>query len=765
MVIENYPSVEFDPDWQLRPSDFEIAAPSNYPLALLFHPGEQSTIELVYDRSRVESSDVERLAGHVEQALDSMVEAGDRPISDVVVIPTAERTVLRGWSEGTQTQRAVQLVHESIATRAATDPNAAAVVASDMTITYAELDRQANQLAHQLRERGVRRGNCVGLVVGADGRLIVGIIAILKAGGTYLPLDREVPDDRLADMIDQSGADLILTADEFDPPERIDVDVIDVSALDDDGRDPGPPSDPPQPDDIAYVIFTSGSTGTPKGVMITHRNIAASTDARFAFYDGPVGTFLLLSSMAFDSAMVGVFWTLCSGGTLVTTSSDLRRNVRSLADLVESHGVTHMLALPSLYAVLLDETTSDQLASLQTVIVAGEACPPAVVELHRGRCTGAALYNEYGPTEGTVWSHAVRIDQIDVTRGVPIGAPIPNSYCRVLDRFGHLAPIGVPGELVLGGPGIAVGYLGQPELSAASFVTLPSSLGAPPTAVHYRTGDLVRWRADGLLDFVGRLDGQVKLRGYRIELGEIEHALVRDSNVVEVAALIVDDPDGDPARRRLIAWYSADDELDESAWKATLRDRLPRYMLPSAFVRVSEMPRTTTGKIDRNALVVPTSEDPPAVESAPSDELEVMLRDLWRGVLGRDQVGIHRRFLRPRWQLPGCDAGVRSHHAGHRPRVSGLVVVRRTHRRRSRRSAAGPRITPPSTRSCRSTRGGTNGRSSTSRPTRSASWSWDGSGSTSIPSGHSSVCSRPGWRSVSRFTRRSRRPRATSSLR
>ncbi len=511
VVVENYPSIVFDPDGQLRPSAFEIAAPSNYPLAFLFHPGDPAALELVYDSARVTAADVTRLAAHLEQTLTSMVEVAGRRVADVTMISARERTEILRWSDGQQAATSEELVHVSIAGRAHAEPDAVAVAGPDESLTYGELDRRANQLAHELRRRGVGRGRRVGLVIGGDALLIVGVVAIMKAGGTYLPLDPELPYDRLKHILDESGTDVILTADRFDPPPGIEAEVLDLTLFADDGHDPGPPPVPPTADDIAYVIYTSGSTGTPKGVMISHRNIAASTSARSAFYDQPVGVFLLLSSMAFDSSMVGLFWTLCSGGTLVTTQVDRRHDVRHLAGLIHQHGVTHVLALPSLYAVLLVETSGEQLGSLTTVIVAGEACSPGVIDLHRNRRPDAALYNEYGPTEGTVWSHAVRIDDIDVAGRVPIGTPIPNTHCRVLDCFDHLAPIGVPGELVLGGPGIAAGYLGRPDLTSASFRTLPGALGVAPTEPHYRTGDLVRWRDDGQLDFLGRRDGQVKL--------------------------------------------------------------------------------------------------------------------------------------------------------------------------------------------------------------------------------------------------------------
>jgi amino acid adenylation domain-containing protein len=647
VVIENYPKAEGDQHSTLRESAMEIGAPSNYPLALLVHPGEQLELEAVYDSSRMSEGDVERLAGHLRATLESMIDNADSPLSEVSVVSDDERELVRGWSVAPEVAGAASLVPGLIAAQATLEPSAVAVVAFDGELSYDELERRGNQLARGLRDLGVTKGQCVGLVAGGSKWLVAGVNAILKSGGAYVPLDRDLPPERLAHVIKEAGISFVLSVDgEIEPADGTRITTLALTDFSYDSYDDAPLPDQPEPDDVAYVIYTSGSTGVPKGVMITHANIAHSTSARFAFYDEPVGAFLLLSSMAFDSSMVGLFWTLCSGGTVVVPPYEQRHNVRHLAEMIEVNRVTHMLALPSLHGVLLDETPAARLASLRVVIVAGEACPSSLLARHREKCGGALLYNEYGPTEGTVWSHAHRVDTAaGADAGVPIGTPIPNSWCRVVDCFGHETPVGLPGELLIGGPGVALGYLERADLTADSFVQLSSLYRPDLVGLHYRTGDLVRWRDDGLLEFIGRVDRQVKVRGHRIELGEVEAALIDVPDVQAAAVLVVEADNG--ANRKLVAWYCGEAGIDDVHLRSNLAQRLPRYMLPSSFVRLDTMPLTSTGKIDVRALPRPVFDSRPTVpaESEGMTGIEQTMLEIWRKVLGRNDISRHDDFF------------------------------------------------------------------------------------------------------------------------
>jgi amino acid adenylation domain-containing protein len=377
--------------------------------------------------------------------------------------------------------------------------------------------------------------------------MIIGILAILKAGAAYLPLDPSYPSQRLDFLREDAGARVILVQQRW--TSLVNAPGIACIALDDD--DPFadmPEGHPPQVADAlhrAYVIYTSGSTGQPKGVPVTHRNLVHSTFARFAVYTTPVNRFLLLSSFAFDSSVAGIFWTLCSGGALCLPLQGEEQDVKAVSTLIEQHRITHTLCLPSLYQLLLEHAPAGALRALQVVIVAGESCHATLAQWHERIAPQAALYNEYGPTEGTVWCSVQRV-QAGQAGAVPIGRPIPNMQLFIVDRHNRLVPAGAPGELLIGGDGLVAGYLNRPELTAQRFVQLPALCAGRL----YRSGDLARYQANGTLEFLGRLDQQIKIRGHRIELEEIEAALVQHP-AVSLAAVValadVDDVGADQA--------------------------------------------------------------------------------------------------------------------------------------------------------------------------------------------------------------------------
>ena len=353
----------------------------------------------------------------------------------------------------------------------------------------------------------------------------------------------------------------------------------------------------------------------------------------------------MLSPLAFDSSLAGLFWTLATGGLLVVATSGQRRDLAYLREVISQRQVTHALALPSLYSVLLSEATAEELGSLSTVVVAGEACPASVVALHRATCPQAALFNEYGPTEATIWSHVCAVTGPVDGATVPIGRPIPGSTCQVVDRFGHLAPVGLPGELLVGGEGVAAGYLNQPELTARSFAVPEPGHEAGNPGRYYRTGDMVRWREDGQLDFLGRMDRQVKLRGHRVELDEVEAALSGHPGVRAVAAVVTE---GAPrGRDRLAACYCAEGDVDEQAWRRLLAERLPSYMLPSMFARLDELPRTPNGKVDRGALsaLLAASAGTERPGRDPVDDVERSLLDAVSELLGVERPGVDQSFF------------------------------------------------------------------------------------------------------------------------
>ena len=387
--------------------------------------------------------------------------------------------------------------------------------------------------------------------------MFVGMLGILKAGGAYVPLDPSYPRERLAFVLADTGAPVTLTQQSV--RANLPATHATVLCLDSDVAQfsNSPITNPPitaSCESLAYLIYTSGSTGKPKGVPITHRNLVHSTTARFDFYPERAERYLLLSSFAFDSSVAGIFWALCQGGALCLPDQDGEKDVHHVIGCIERWGVTHTLMLPSLYGVVLEFAAPEQLGSLRSVIVAGEACPPALVQRHTAALPHVALVNEYGPTEGTVWATAARLAP---GLAVSIGKPIANMRAFVLDSNQQPLPVGVPGELYLAGDGLTAGYWKRPDLTAEKFVIGNWLLGDQlpitnnPSLRLYRTGDLVRYWPDGNLEFLGRADHQVKIRGHRIELEEIEAALTQHSGVHE--AVVVARASGPPGDAELLA--------------------------------------------------------------------------------------------------------------------------------------------------------------------------------------------------------------------
>lgn len=646
LVFENYPTVATDPDRSLTVADLEYREQSNYPLAILVVPGAEIQLLAIYNRDRFDDDVIDRLLGHMNELLTGIAERPQSKLGELPMLTDVEQQqILVDWNQAEPQTTEVELLHELISANAVKTPNAVAVYTQDQSLTYGDLEKKATQLAHYLIANDVGSGSFVGLYTDRRPELIIGILAILKAGAAYVPIDPEYPDERIKFILEDTGLPIILTASEQVTKLNGPVEYLDLIGFDFDSQPSGDLGVKVTPQDLAYVIYTSGSTGRPKGVMVNHGNIVHSTTARYSFYPEPVKSFLLLSSFAFDSSLVGIFWTLSQGGKLVLPPNGLHQNIRYLIDTINKLDVSHLLALPSLYQILLDESSRKQLESLNTVIVAGEACPATLVQDHYKKYPSSTLYNEYGPTENSVWSHAYRFPVNFEGPAVPIGSAIPNVTNYVLDKQQQPVPIGVAGELVLGGAGIAPGYLGRPELTAEYFIQLSESLGAKATDRFYRTGDLVKWRSDGNLEFLGRVDQQVKIRGFRVELGEIEAAILA-YEPIKAAAIIVAGSGAGNSSQKLVAYVVAEAEDVEADLKAYLSHSLPGYMVPTMIVQLANMPYTPNGKVDRKALPEPERDQiAEALVSTPRDELETTLVELWQKILKVKQVGIHDNFF------------------------------------------------------------------------------------------------------------------------
>ncbi|HZO75930.1 MAG TPA: amino acid adenylation domain-containing protein, partial [Ktedonobacteraceae bacterium] len=590
-----------------------------------------------YNTDLFEEATIARMATHFRHLLEGIVANPDQTISALPLLTASEeRQVLLEWNATASPYSAETCLPELIEAQVLRSPHGIALSFAGQTLTYQQLDQRANQLAHYLQAQGIGPDRLVGIFLPRSFEMVVAILATLKAGGAYLPLDNSYPAERLSFMIQDAQAVLILTQEVL--LHRLPAISVPLLCLDRLTASLAlQPITPCQSrilsDHLAYVIYTSGSTGQPKGVLVTHRNLVHSTTARLSYYAEPVKGYLLFSSFAFDSSVAGIFWTLCQGGKLCLPQESILQDPAEIGAIIAQQQLSHLLCVPSFYTHLLASATYKQLASLQTVIVAGEVCSSSLVSAHQELLPGTALYNEYGPTEATVWSTVANCVNLAPAHTVPIGRPIANTQLYLLDAHLQPVPIGVPGELYIAGAGLARGYLNRPDLTAERF--LPHPFSAVAGTRMYRTGDLARYRADGTLEYVGRRDQQVKLRGYRIELGEIEAALRQHPEVEDAVVLAREDQPGD---KRLVAYVvvqqQEDEELPERV-RSSLRQRLPEYMVPTVFVPLAKLPLTSNGKVDRQRLPEPQRGRAGSQQSyvAPRTALERELTQIWSEVL------------------------------------------------------------------------------------------------------------------------------------
>src|SRR5579864_2257578 len=490
----------------------------------------------IYNRDLFDPWRIGQMANHYTQLLNRLVENATLPVGDVELVDNVQRSTLLDSFNSAAYSMVQATVVDMFIDHAARAPQATAVVCGSQRLSYGELERLAKALASQLSSRGLGPEARIGLCIHRSIEMVAGIMGILLSGAAYVPLDPESPPERLRHIINDSGLVLVITS----RSQRAAIEQTGISTLlldFDEWRQQSAlaVSRIYSPLQLAYVIYTSGSSGKPKGVGVSHSNLSYSTQARWQTYQYRPESYLLLSSFAFDSSVAGLFWVLSQGGTLHIPEKGVHNDVHALAGLIEQNHITHLLCLPTFYDQILEEGGSHGLRSLQTVIVAGEVCTVELAEKHCSLLPHARIYNEYGPTEATVWSTVHSFQPGAGLYRVPIGKPIPNAKIYVLDSQMGLALLGVPGELCIGGSGVARGYVNHPELTAERF--LPNPFDATPGARLYRTGDIARWRPDGELEFLGRNDQQVKIRGYRIELEEIEielkgHARVQDAVVI-----------------------------------------------------------------------------------------------------------------------------------------------------------------------------------------------------------------------------------------
>jgi len=626
---------------------------SKFDLTLSMAEGEDGLVgALEYNLDLFDPSTIQRMVEHYQVLLEGIVENPDLTIYRLPILGLTEKQrILEEWNNTDLPTPIDQCAHQRFEVHAQASPDSLALIFEDQILTYAELDRKANQLANYLIRKGVVIEDLIGISTYRSLEMVIGILGVLKAGCAYVPIDPMYPPDRIAFMMEDSQIKLLLT--QADLVDQLPIDLLEMAPqiirLDAEwestiGKETAiKPEIPIISANLAYVIYTSGSTGLPKGTMLRHNGLCNLAEAqRQAFGIENSSRILQFSPLSFDASVWETFMALANGATLCLARQEVLASGIDMARYMDDKEVTNVTLPPSVLRVL----SQDELPHLNTVIAAGEACTPELVERW---APGRDFFNAYGPTETTVCASMFLCDVVD-NEAPPIGRPIANTKLYILDSDLQPVPIGVPGELHVSGISVARGYLRRPEMTAVKFVPDPFSKVLGSTL--YRTGDLVRYRDDGNIEFLGRIDHQVKVRGFRIELGEIE-AVLNDYMMVNEGVVVArEDIPGDP---RLVAYIvpktemniSQQESVDINDLKQFLRRKLPEYMVPTMYVVLDSLPISPSGKVDKKALPAPDLERP-SLESAfvaPRNDVEEKLTQISGQLLGIEKVGVFDNFF------------------------------------------------------------------------------------------------------------------------
>jgi aspartate racemase len=600
---------------------------------------------------------MERMAGHFQTMLEAIVDDPEQKLSRLPMLTTPEKHQLADWNQTDAEYPGALCMHELVEAQAARTPNAIAVEHADQRLTYRELEQRANQLAHFLTKRGVGPESRVGICLRRSLELPVALLAVLKAGGACVPLDPAYPKERLTYMLEDSQTSLVLTQ----PGLLAEVTDFDAEII---ALDPGwnsffaesreNPRSAVKPENLAYVIYTSGSTGKPRGVLLSHRGLVNHNTAAVKLFGiTSADRMAQFASISFDIAIEEIFPTWIAGAALVIREEDASLAVGDFLRWVSERNVT-ALDLPTAYwhelVGELSESTLQLPESLRIVIVGGEkASSAALAAWHKLAGSRVRWVNTYGPTETSVIVTSFEPHNWDAIPPIlPIGRPIANTKIHILDEHLQPLPVGIPGDLFVSGPGLARGYLNRPEITAEKFIRDPFT--TEPDTRMYKTGDRARYLANGEIEFAGRTDDQVKIRGYRVELKEIESVLGAYPGVREVVVVARENArENGPGDKHLAAYVvpSREQAPTGSELRSHLKQKLPHYMVPSAFVLLEAMPKTPNGKVDRRAMPAPQPADftEPNEYVAPADDLENNLVRIWCAVLGKEKIGTRDNFF------------------------------------------------------------------------------------------------------------------------
>ncbi|MBC9909360.1 non-ribosomal peptide synthase/polyketide synthase [Chitinophaga varians] len=639
MVYENYPVDEetLSYPWKLQIEQLQVEEHTNYPLSITIGVGQEITILLQYNTTLLSPAYIAQISDHFTQVLEYIVRYPAAKIGDVVLLNKNEQErIAVTFNTAAQPlvpagKSAIDLFKE----RVALIPLETALVYETQALTYQELDKRSDQLALYLVSRGVQKETLVPVCLERSLDMVVAILAILKAGGGYLPIDPSYPAARISYLLEDSRATMMISS--SDVVKRMDIPAhIQLINTDDDWMaikgEPGITlGTTPAPDDLAYVIYTSGSTGHPKGVMIEHKglvNLALNMEAVLPLKPGI--RVLQFSAFGFDASCFEIFSTLLSGGCLVIPHKEDLLSADKFGEMVRQHEV-ELLLLPPSY----QHTIREELGTIKTIISGGEALNREDTRYFQSK--GIRVFNAYGPTENSVITSISDSPLQGDT--VVIGKPLANGQVYILDQQGELCPIGVAGEICAGGAGVARGYLYRPTLTAEKFI--PDHFSGQPGARLYRTGDLGRWLPDGNIEYLGRIDDQVKIRGYRIEPGEIENALLQSGFVTQAVVLVKTDDNG---HKRLVAYVVPQGTFEKDQILASLKDKLPPYMVPSLLVAMERIPVTANGKVDKAALPEPYTATT-HTRAVLNGEVEQTLAVIWEELLGVKNIGRNDNFF------------------------------------------------------------------------------------------------------------------------
>jgi aspartate racemase len=612
--------------------------------------GHDITVLWEYSTDIFDESTIARLAGHFRNLLQAVLADAGTRLSDLPLMGEGERRqMLVRWNETRRDYPRDLCIHELFEEQAARTPDAVALSFADGNLSYGELDRRAGSVARHLRALGVGPEMTVGVLLERSPEVIVALLGILKAGGAYVPLDPQNPDERIDLIVRDAHVELVVTTEGLRgrvPPSASAVCLDEPrGAVGAEGvEEARHPFRRTRPDNLAYVIYTSGSTGRPKGVCVTHRNVVRLVKSNdYAEFDASE-VFLYLAPLSFDASTFEIWGSLLNGARLAVMDAQTP-TIEELGAALVQNGVTTLWLTAGLFQLMADAQT-ESLRGVRQLLAGGDVLSPAHVRKALDAMgPGQRIINGYGPTESTTFACCYPMTRdTDFGESVPIGRPIGNTTVYVLDGDYQPVPIGVTGELYIGGDGLARGYLGRPDITAERFV--PHPFADEPGARLYRTGDLVRYLADGRIEFNGRADDQVKLRGFRVEPGEIEAVLVEHEAVKEAVVVARADEGGD---KRLVAYVVSRDggEVEASELRVFLRRRLPEYLIPAAFVVLGELPLTPNGKVDRRALPEPERAQArqPGEYVAPATPVEQALAAMWAELLGVERVGVHDDFF------------------------------------------------------------------------------------------------------------------------